>query len=105
MPITKTGNFYGVLYAEHRHTGYNSDIFIYQYSFIFYYLFFLQDHAFTLKRLHTLQMLTSQAAISLDNARMILELNRVTSELRAQCEKLKALDELKVRQNMKRTFH
>ena len=57
----------------------------------------LIENVFNTHRLQTLQMLTSQAAISLENARMILELNRVTSELRSQCEKLEALDSLKDR--------
>ncbi len=60
LPLVKQVRLVGVLYLENN----------------------LAPRVFTPKRLATLEMLASQAAISLDHARLYADLNRVNTELR-----------------------
>ena len=60
LPLVKQAKLMGILYLENN----------------------LAPRVFTPKRLAMLEMLTSQAAISLDHARLYADLNRVNTELR-----------------------
>jgi PAS domain S-box-containing protein len=60
LPLVKQVNLVGILYLENS----------------------LASHVFTPKRLAMLEMLASQAAISLDHARIYADLNRLNAELR-----------------------
>ena len=60
LPLVKQVNLVGILYLENN----------------------LAARVFTAKRLAMLEILTSQAAISLDHARLYADLNRVNTELR-----------------------
>jgi PAS domain S-box-containing protein len=60
LPLVKQVNLVGILYLENS----------------------LAPHVFTPKRLAMLEMLASQAAISLDHARLYEDLNRLNAELR-----------------------
>jgi PAS domain S-box-containing protein len=66
LPLMKQSKLMGVLYLENN----------------------LAPHVFTPKRLAMLEMLTSQAAISLDHARLYADLGRLNAALRASEERL-----------------
>jgi GAF domain-containing protein len=73
LPLVKQAELMGVLYLEHN----------------------LAPHAFTAERLPLLELLASQAAISLDHARLYADLVQLNAELRQEnSDRRKAEEEL-----------